>query len=227
MDRQEIIKAFHMMWDNFPEPIMLITKDRQIHAVNRKAASLGFNKQMKCSSIGKPENHKGCLCNQAADTKEAAYKAYEGAFGRAYGFWIPVARAEANGTMMYYALARLAKEQGHDDIAEELIISANQEAIHARFYAVLNGKYPQDFWNLLRTVQKGKSMARYRSRLWPIKYGQQVLLRLLMRWKSLRSRKVIMVWLSARSWRSISQRRKLRQGKSISVRSVALSTKGI
>ena len=46
------------------------------------------------ASIGKPENHKGCLCNQAADTKEAAYKAYEGQFGRAYGFWIPVAGAE-------------------------------------------------------------------------------------------------------------------------------------
>ena len=94
MDKQEIINAFHMMWDNFPEPIMLITKDRQIHAVNKKAASFGLNDQMKCSSIGSPEKHKGCLCNQAADTKEAAYKAYEGPFGRAYGFWIPVAGAE-------------------------------------------------------------------------------------------------------------------------------------
>lgn len=50
--------------------------------------------KMKCSSIGKPENHKGCLCNQAADTREAVYKAYEGQFGRAYGFWIPVEGAE-------------------------------------------------------------------------------------------------------------------------------------
>ena len=94
MDKQEIINAFHMMWDKFPEPIMLITKDRQIHAVNKKAASMGLNDQMKCSSIGKPENHKGCLCNQAADTREAVYKAYEGQFGRAYGFWIPVEGAE-------------------------------------------------------------------------------------------------------------------------------------
>ena len=38
--------------------------------------------------------------------------------------------AEANGTMMYYALARLAKEQGFDDIAETFIASANQEAVH-------------------------------------------------------------------------------------------------
>lgn len=52
-------------------------------------------------------------------------------------------QAEANGTMMYYALARLAKEQGYDDVASELIESANQEAVHAGFYAVMNGKYPQ------------------------------------------------------------------------------------
>ena len=64
--------------------------------------------------------------------------------------------AEANGTMMYYALARLAKEQGYDDIVDDLIEAANQEAVHAGFYSVLNGKYPQDFWGLLRTVQKAE-----------------------------------------------------------------------
>ncbi|SFT88146.1 Rubrerythrin [Selenomonas sp. GACV-9] len=28
------------------------------------------------------------------------------------------------------------------------------EAVHAGFYATLNGQYPQDFWSLLRTVEK-------------------------------------------------------------------------
>lgn len=37
-------------------------------------------------------------------------------------------QAEANGTMMYYALARLAKEQGCDDMAPISIEAANQEA---------------------------------------------------------------------------------------------------
>ena len=64
--------------------------------------------------------------------------------------------AEANGTMMYYALARLASEQGLDDIAAQLKESANQEAVHAGFYAVLNGKYPKDFWQLLKTIQKAE-----------------------------------------------------------------------
>lgn len=36
------------------------------------------------------------VCNNSEEdvSKEAAYKAYEGPFGRAYGFWIPVAGAE-------------------------------------------------------------------------------------------------------------------------------------
>ena len=67
-----------------------------------------------------------------------------------------VMMAEANGTMMYYALARLAKEQGMDDVANTLIESANQEAVHAGFYATLNGKYPKDFWQLLETVKKAE-----------------------------------------------------------------------
>lgn len=66
------------------------------------------------------------------------------------------AQAEANGTMMYYALARLAKEQGYDDMVDKFIEAGNQEAVHAGFYSVLNGKYPQDFWNLLRTIQKAE-----------------------------------------------------------------------
>ena len=67
-----------------------------------------------------------------------------------------VMQAEANGTMMYYALARLAEEQGLNDVAETFIESANQEAVHAGFYAILNGKYPQDFWKLAETVMKAE-----------------------------------------------------------------------
>lgn len=61
-----------------------------------------------------------------------------------------MAKAEANGTMMYYALARLAKEQGLEEASKTFIQAANQEAVHAGFYATLNAKVPQDFWTLVR-----------------------------------------------------------------------------
>ncbi|MBR2180097.1 MAG: rubrerythrin [Selenomonadaceae bacterium] len=67
-----------------------------------------------------------------------------------------MAQAEANGTMMYYALACLAREQGLEDVAKTLIESGNQEAVHAGFYATLSGKYPKDFWALLETIKKAE-----------------------------------------------------------------------
>ena len=49
MDEQKVIESFHMMWDNFPEPVMLIKKSRQIYAVNKKAASLGLSEASPCT----------------------------------------------------------------------------------------------------------------------------------------------------------------------------------
>ena len=94
MDEQKIIEAFHMMWDNFPEPVMLIQQNRQIYAVNRKAEELGINDAMKCTSIGTPEQHRSCLCNLAVKEKRTTCRIYEGMQGQAYGYWMPVAGAE-------------------------------------------------------------------------------------------------------------------------------------
>ena len=45
----------------------------------------------KCSSYGKPEQHKGCRCNEAADEKKTIAVTYKGPFGKdAYGYWIPL-----------------------------------------------------------------------------------------------------------------------------------------
>ena len=155
--------------------------------------------------MGKPENHRGCQCNKAVDAGEVQCCTYEGEFGKAYGYWIPIpekpewiihfgvgyafeypkidrsapakpteslhgltkgtdlqpamealAQGEANGTMMYYALARLAKEQGLNEVAQTFVESANQEAVHAGFYAVLSGKVQKDFWQFVAGVAKAE-----------------------------------------------------------------------
>ena len=82
----EIIQAFHLMWGNFPEAVMITQKSREIIAVNKAAEKFGLKSGIKCSSIGKPENHKGCQCNKAVDTSEPVICTYEGNFGKAYGF---------------------------------------------------------------------------------------------------------------------------------------------
>ena len=65
MSDNEIIQAFHLMWGSFPEPVMITQKSREMIAVNKKAEELGLKAGIKCSSIGKPENHKGCLCTRS------------------------------------------------------------------------------------------------------------------------------------------------------------------
>lgn len=83
MERSDVICAFHAMWDHFPEPVMLIKKNRQIYAVNPKAASLGLSDQIKC-----------CLCNRAVDEARTVCTKYDGPSGKAFGYWMPVAGAE-------------------------------------------------------------------------------------------------------------------------------------
>ena len=61
---------------------------------------------------------------------------------------------------MYYALAKVAKEQfGLDDVAKEFIELGNQETNHGAFYASLNGRYPYDektFWQMVRGLSKAE-----------------------------------------------------------------------
>ena len=40
MSDNEIIQAFHLMWGNFPEPVMITQKSREMIAVNKKAEEL-------------------------------------------------------------------------------------------------------------------------------------------------------------------------------------------
>ena len=68
-----------------------------------------------------------------------------------------LALCEARGTMMYQTLARLALEQGLPDVAERFTEAASQEARHAGFFAELKGTYPQDFWGLVRGLQKAEA----------------------------------------------------------------------
>ena len=90
MTDSELISAFHAMWGNFPEPVTITQRSREMIAVNKAAEKAGLKPGIKCSSIGKPEDHKGCLCNRAIDSGQTVAVAYEGPFGKTFGYWIPV-----------------------------------------------------------------------------------------------------------------------------------------
>jgi len=69
-------------------------------------------------------------------------------------------KAESQGVVMYYGLARLATERGLDDVAEVLLKLAGDEARHAGLYTVLNGHLPQDLFALLSKMAKGELAAK-------------------------------------------------------------------
>lgn len=131
-------------------------------------------------------------------------------------------QAEANGVMMYYALAQLAREQGLDDVAEGFVAAANEEAVHAGFYAVLNGKYPSDFWGLVRTVQKAEANGEAQVKAIADKSALPVLQKQPIRWTSSRVRKAATASACRPCSTSTSRRKRIRPArKSMSAPSAA------
>ena len=132
-------------------------------------------------------------------------------------------QAEANGTMMYYALAQLAREQGLDDVAEGFITAANEEAVHAGFYAVLSGKYPTAGISSA-PCRRLRKTARHRSRQWPTRSAPLALMKQRTRWKSSLVRKAATVSACRLCSTSISRRHLTRLArKSMSAQSAATS----
>ena len=73
MEKAEVIKAFHLMWDNYPESAMLIDKKRNIIAANKVAPSTGRIEGNKCALVEPLEQHKGCRAEEAWKNGEASY----------------------------------------------------------------------------------------------------------------------------------------------------------
>ena len=86
-----VIEAFHLMWDNFPEPASLVHKSREVMAVNKAHGALGYLKPgMNCSKTGAPGAHKGCLANQALASGEAVYAVVKPAAKEIIAYWLPL-----------------------------------------------------------------------------------------------------------------------------------------
>lgn len=90
MADQSVIKAFHLMWDNFPESVMLINKDREIIASNKAGEERGRTAGIKCSSLLPATGHKGCKANEALKNHEYTYRKKKGDLGDVVSFWLPI-----------------------------------------------------------------------------------------------------------------------------------------
>jgi hypothetical protein len=67
------IESFRMMWDGFPHGVLLLNRNRDIIAVNKRAEERGVRTGIKCYQLTDNNNeiHRGCKANQALDEATA------------------------------------------------------------------------------------------------------------------------------------------------------------
>lgn len=95
MVEDRILDSFQLMWGPFPEPVMLIQKDRTILAVNELGRKFGIPVGAKCHSLNpevKPgEDHCGrCQANRALKSGETVRISEERSGHRMIGYWMPL-----------------------------------------------------------------------------------------------------------------------------------------
>ena len=91
-----LAEAFELMWGNFPEPTLLVHRDRTILAVNDAAAAQGTSPGRKCFSYNPDPLDvvngacTGCQANQALDRGAAITCTCRVAGKRSHGYWVPL-----------------------------------------------------------------------------------------------------------------------------------------
>jgi hypothetical protein len=90
---QKMLEAFQMMWGPFPEPVMLVHKNRTILAVNDLARSAGIPVETKCFSLN-PEARgaacKQCKANLALRERRTVCTEENQNGNRIIGYWMPL-----------------------------------------------------------------------------------------------------------------------------------------
>ncbi|MDR1396578.1 MAG: hypothetical protein LBJ14_02430 [Desulfarculales bacterium] len=90
---QEVIEAFQLMFEHFPEGAQLTHKSKQIAALNPACKAIGRDVGMICAKHGPPEAHKGCLANKALKDRKTTWATSPKRIPDGQtpvAFWIPV-----------------------------------------------------------------------------------------------------------------------------------------
>jgi len=88
--RDELIEAFHLMWDRYPEQVRLIDRSFMVIAGNPAYTEAGGQTGVHCN-VGDPAFHRGCKAIAALNAKETMIKKTEVGGLLWESYWIPVA----------------------------------------------------------------------------------------------------------------------------------------
>ncbi len=89
----ELRQNFHINWDNFPFPVMLIQKDRMILAINKTAQEMGVPEGTQCFNLADGSVCKGCQAEQALKEQSTKRKVgYHAPLKKVIdAYWVPLA----------------------------------------------------------------------------------------------------------------------------------------
>ena len=95
MDKDEIVKAFELTWDNYPSVALLLNRQHEIVSLNKIAREFGFTSETKCFSLN--GNVKVCPWCKAAKAMKSGESIRTTTYRKdkniAYdSFWIPVSK---------------------------------------------------------------------------------------------------------------------------------------
>ena len=92
VNQEELIRSFHMMWDNYPEMVRLIDRRFNVIAGNRVFYQMGGQDGVKCNT-GDPALHRGCQAMNALKTQETKTLSSEVEGVKWETYWVPVSGA--------------------------------------------------------------------------------------------------------------------------------------
>lgn len=91
--QQNVLEAFQTMWGPFPEPVLLVRKDRTVLAANDFARGVGISAGIKCFSVN-PEARiticKQCKANLALREQRTVCSEDVQNGKRILGYWMPL-----------------------------------------------------------------------------------------------------------------------------------------
>ena len=87
---QPLIDAFYAMWDKFPDPAIVIGRDKVIIAANEAARKTGRIEGRVCATVPPPEGHAGCRASHALKSGQGAWLKKKGMHGDVIAYWLPI-----------------------------------------------------------------------------------------------------------------------------------------
>ncbi|MDR1376527.1 MAG: hypothetical protein LBJ22_03365 [Synergistaceae bacterium] len=108
---QKVTDAFHLMWDNFPEPVTLVHKSREVAAGNKENEHFREPGTI-CARTGVKGSHAGCRANEALASGKAVTAPHYSSLEDKYmiTYWVPL-----DGYPDYYVHFSIRFQLGSDD----------------------------------------------------------------------------------------------------------------